>query len=122
MEVFFNRSISFCVRCFLANISSSCTFDTSPASKPIVRSLKSALSCLSKSLYSAREVIIRYGSKFSFVTKSSISTPIYACERSSMICSFPWIKSPAFIPAISPCAAASSYPLLPLNCPALKSP
>ena len=36
------------------------------------------------------------------------------------ICSFAY--KPAFIPAIKPCPAASSYPLVPFICPALKSP
>ena len=34
----------------------------------------------------------------------------------------PFISSAALIPAMSPCAAASSYPELPLNCPAQKNP
>ena len=39
-------------------------------------SLMSALSCLKSSLYSAREVIILYGSFVPFVVRSSISTPM----------------------------------------------
>ena len=36
--------------------------------------------------------------------------------------SFPLTYCAALIPAIIPCAAASSYPELPLNCPPAKSP
>ena len=84
--------------------------------------LKSALSCLNISLYSALEVIILYGSLVPFVTKSSIKTPMYASDLVSIIGAFPLIFKAAFIPATNPCAAASSYPELPFNWPAPYKP
>ena len=56
---------------------------------PISVNLKSALSCLKISLYSALEVIILYGSLVPLVTKSSIKTPVYPSERVKIIGSFP---------------------------------
>ena len=58
----------------------------------------------------------------SFITKSSIKTPIYAsllfnCKGFSFL-----ILSEALIPATSPCAEASSYPDVPFICPAKNSP
>ena len=50
--------------------------EINPTSCPISVNLKSALSCLKSSLYSALEVIILYGSFVPFVTISSINTPI----------------------------------------------
>ncbi len=44
---------------------------------------KSAVSCRRLILYSARDVIMRYGSSVPLVVKSSISTPIYASSRPS---------------------------------------
>ena len=58
----------------------------------------------------------------SFVTRSSINTPIYPSERSKTTGSFPCNFLAALIPAINPCAAASSYPELPFICPALNNP
>ena len=56
------------------------------------------------------------------VTKSSISTPIYASDLSNIKGSLLSTFLAAFIPAIIPCAAASSYPEDPFTCPAKKSP
>ena len=95
---------------------------TSPISWPIFLRRISALSCLKSSLYSALDVIILYGSWFSLVTRSSISTPIYAWDRSRTTCSLPMIFIAAFTPAINPWTAASSYPELPLNCPPANRP
>ena len=53
--------------------------------------IKSALSCLKSSLYSALEVIILYGSFVPFVTISSIKTPIYPCVLSNITGSLPFI-------------------------------
>ena len=80
------------------------------------------MSCLKINLYSALEVIILYGSLVPLVTKSSIKTPVYPSERVKIIGSFPWTLSAAFTPATKPCAAASSYPELPFNCPAPYNP
>ena len=93
-----------------------------PISCPISVSLRSALSCLRRSLYSALDVIILYGSDVSFVTRSSIRTPIYACDLSRTTASLPCTFLAALIPAIIPWAAASSYPELPFIWPAPKSP
>ena len=57
-----------------------------------------------------------------FVAISSIKTPIYACDLSNINGSFPFIFCTALIPAINPCAAASSYPEVPLICPAINNP
>ena len=43
---------------------------------------------------------------------------MYASDRFSINGSDPLTDKPALIPAISPCAAASSYPVVPLICPA----
>ena len=51
--------------------------DINPTSWPNSVNLKSALSCLNNSLYSALDVIILYGSFVPFVTISSIKTPSY---------------------------------------------
>ena len=80
------------------------------------------MSCLNSKRYSALDVNIRYGSVTPFVTKSSIKTPRYASSLFNTICSFPLTKQLAFIPAISPWAAASSYPLVPLTCPPKNNP
>jgi len=53
-------------------------------------------------------VNILYGSLVPLVTKSSIKTPIYASSRLKIKGSFSSIAKQAFIPAIRPCAAASS--------------
>ena len=62
----------------------------------------SALSCLNRSLYSARDVSRRYGSFTPFVTKSSIKTPMYDSFLFKINGSFPSILRAAFIPAINP--------------------
>ena len=82
---------------------------------------RSALSALKLSLYSALEVNIRYGSATPFVIKSSIITPIYDWDLSKIKISFFCTFKAAFKPAIKPCAAASSYPVVPLIWPARKS-
>ena len=56
------------------------------------------------------------------VTISSIKTPIYACDLSKIIGSFFFNFKAAFIPAIIPCDAASSYPEVPFICPAKNIP
>ena len=81
---------------------------TSPASCPDFVRRTSALSCRRSRRYSEREVIILYGSFVPFVTKSSISVPIYELLRVNISCFLPCNLSAAFMPAISPCAAASS--------------
>ena len=43
---------------------------------------------------------------------------MYASDLSSINGSLPLIERAAFIPAINPCAAASSYPVVPFICPA----
>ena len=62
----------------------------------------SALSCLSNSLYSARDVNKRYGSFTPFVTKSSIKTPMYDSFLFKINGSLPSSFKAAFIPAINP--------------------
>ena len=89
---------------------------------PIFVSLISQLSCLKIRRCSALLVIILYGSTISFVVKSSIKTPMYAWSLPSTIGLKLSIYLSAFIPAIIPCAAASSYPLVPFIWPAKKSP
>ena len=80
------------------------------------------MSCLNNNLYSALDVIILYGSFVPFVTISSINTPIYASVLSKINGSLPLIFCEAFIPAINPWQAASSYPEVPLVCPAKNKP
>ena len=75
---------------------------------PFFVSLKSALSDLRLNLYSALDVNILYGSATPFVTKSSIITPMYASDLSRMKGSSFFNDKAALIPAIKPCAAASS--------------
>mmetsp|Transcript_44080 Transcript_44080/g.60214 ORF Transcript_44080/g.60214 Transcript_44080/m.60214 type:complete len:247 (-) Transcript_44080:331-1071(-) len=91
---------------------------TIPASAPLRVSRRSALSLRRESLYSAREVNMRYGSLVPFVTRSSMSTPMYPSERCITSFSRPCEDRPAFAPAMTPCAAASSYPVVPQICPA----
>ena len=69
-----------------------------------------------------RDVNIRYGSRHPVVVKSSARIPMYASSRISTSGSRRRARSAALIPASSPCAAASSYPDVPLTCPARKSP
>ncbi len=83
---------------------------------------RSALSERSSSRCSAREVNMRYGSWISLVTRSSISTPMYASSRRRIKASSARTCRAALMPAISPCAAASSYPVVPLICPARNRP
>mmetsp|Transcript_50405 Transcript_50405/g.151815 ORF Transcript_50405/g.151815 Transcript_50405/m.151815 type:complete len:203 (+) Transcript_50405:935-1543(+) len=109
-----------------ANLSSS---DRNPYSAAFRVRRKSALSARREMRYSAREVNIRYGSFVPRVTRSSMRTPMYPS-------SLPKTKGdagesprraanaarPAFAPAITPWAAASSYPVVPQICPARYSP
>ena len=78
----------------------------------------SALSCLKSVRYSALEVNILYGSSVPFVIRSSINTPIYASLLVRISGSVENTLDTALIPAINPCAAASSYPVVPFICPA----
>ena len=96
------------------------SISTQPILIPRGVSLKSALSDRSKSLYSDLEVNILYGSFVPFVTKSSIKTPIYPRDLGIINSLLDVVLSDAFIPAIIPCAAASSYPVVPFICPAKK--
>ena len=73
--------------------------DISPVLRAFSVRRRSALSCRSSSRYSAREVIILYGSLVPFVARSSTSTPIYASPRESMSGSSPLRYSPQFMPA-----------------------
>ena len=120
--VLFNLSISSYICFFFVKNLSYLSSEINPFSCPISSNLRSALSCLSRSLYSALEVIILYGSFVPFVTMSSIKTPIYACDLSRINGSFFCNFLAAFIPAIIPCAAASSYPDVPFICPAKNIP
>ena len=89
-----------------------------PMRWPMALRRSSALSCRCNRRYSEREVMMRYGSFVPFVTRSSISVPMYPSERRSTIGVSPLSCSAAFTPATKPCTAASSYPDEPLNCPA----
>lgn len=73
----------------------------------------SAFYALNIILYSDLEVNILYGSVTPSVVKSSINTPIYAFDLSSVYYALPIAFRPAFNPAIIPCAAAYSYPVVP---------
>ena len=86
---------------------------------PLSINLSSALSCLNNNLNSALLVNRRYGSSVPFVVKSSTSTPIYASSLANTSGCFPSSFIAALIPAIIPWPAASSYPLVPLTCPAV---
>ena len=68
----------------------------------------SALSCLSIVLNSALDVNILYGSSVPLVIKSSIRTPMYASDLPSVNSDSLLTNLCALIPAINPCAAASS--------------
>ena len=96
--------------------------DIKPILCPIGVNLSSALSCLNNNLYSALELNILYGSFVFFTTISSINTPMYASFLESTTGSSFFTYLAAFIPAIIPCDAASSYPDVPLICPALNNP
>ena len=89
-----------------------------PIALPKCVNLSSALSCLSNILNSALEVNILYGSSVPLFIKSSMRTPIYASDlfkiNSSLLLSFKC----AFMPAIKPWQAASSYPVVPFIWPA----
>ena len=56
------------------------------------------------------------------MTRSSIITPMYDELRSRTNGLLPFIKEAALIPAISPCAAASSYPDVPFIWPERNKP
>ena len=114
----FNSYIFFSFSKSLLCLSSS----INPTSYPICLNLWSALSCLNNNLYSARDVSNLYGSLIPLVIKSSINTPIYAWFLFNTIGSLLSIFLAAFIPAISPWHAASSYPLVPLIWPAVNNP
>ena len=89
---------------------------------PLSVSLMSALSSLIISLYSALLVNILYGSFVPRLTRSSTNTPMYASclPRTKGSCS---VKARvAFVPASKPCAAASSYPVVPFIWPAKYRP
>ena len=92
----------------------------SPAEYPKEDSRMSALSGLSNNLYSDLEVYILQGSKSSLVIRSSIKTPIQLLLLLRIRGSLPDNFKAVFTPAIKPCAAASSYPEVPLICPAKK--
>ena len=93
---------------FSKNLSIPIIYLLSPSSHPLELKRVSALSSRKCNLYSALEVNILYGSTTPRVIKSSIITPIYASLRFSIKgCFFRTFKT-AFIPAINPCAAASS--------------
>ena len=81
---------------------------TTPSLKPCSVKRMSALSSLSLSLYSALLVNILYGSVTPCVTKSSISTPIYDSYLPGVQDVLPCVNREALMPAIIPCAAASS--------------
>ena len=80
----------------------------------IFSQLSSALSSRNLSLCSARLVNILYGSVTPCVTRSSIITPIYELSLVGHHKSLSLQYKDAFMPAIIPCAAASSYPVVPL--------
>mmetsp|Transcript_23377 Transcript_23377/g.56423 ORF Transcript_23377/g.56423 Transcript_23377/m.56423 type:complete len:203 (-) Transcript_23377:1823-2431(-) len=88
---------------------------TNPCSAPFRVSRRSALSALRLILYSALDVNILYGSDVPFVTRSSMSTPMYASSLPrtngagglSPRYAAPAAR-PAFAPATIPCAPASS--------------
>ncbi len=81
---------------------------TRPSSRPTGVSRRSALSWRSITRCSARDVSMRYGSSTPRVTRSSISTPMYDVSRPSRSGASPCARRAALMPAISPCAAASS--------------
>ncbi len=89
-----------------------------PNSCPIGLKRISALSWRNNKRCSARDVNIRYGSSVPLVTKSSINTPIYDSDRFMISSCLSFNFWCAFIPAIKPCEAASSYPVVPLIWPA----
>ena len=64
----------------------------------------------------------RYGSSTPRVTRSSMSTPMYELSRPRVTPGRPSVARPAFNPAMAPCPAASSYPVVPLICPAKNKP
>ena len=68
----------------------------------------SALSCLSIVLNSALDVNILYGSSVPLVIKSSTRTPMYASDLPSVNSDSSLTNLCELIPAIKPCAAASS--------------
>ena len=134
LDNFFRYSLFWCVGSTFVFSRCSCNFfmfstlvlnilyfssSISPTFLPISVSLKSALSCLKRRRNSARLVNSLYGSVIPLFIKSSINTPMYASFLFRISGSLFSRESDAFIPAIKPCAAASSYPLVPFICPAL---
>ena len=108
-------------RCLRVNTSQRSSV-TRPARLPIGVNRLSALSILRCSRNSAREVNIRYGSSAPFVIRSSIKIPVYPSIRPTITGSRPPRLAVAFRPAINPWQPASSYPDVPLICPARYSP
>ncbi len=94
----------------------------SPTRRPCAVNRRSALSIRNWRRNSAREVNIRYGSFVPFEIKSSIRIAVYPSVRSRISGGSCLTCNAALIPAISPWHAASSYPLVPLICPARKRP
>ncbi|MPN59277.1 hypothetical protein SDC9_206998 [bioreactor metagenome] len=92
----------------------------SPTDKPFAVRRWSQLSWRRFKRYSARLVNMRYGSWVPMVTRSSMRTPVYASLRLSTKGFSPLSFWDALMPAIKPWHAASSYPLVPLVCPAMK--
>ena len=80
----------------------------SPIELLLLVNLISALSCLSIVLNSALDVNILYGSSVPLVIRSSIRTPIYASDLPSVNPESSLTNLWELIPAINPCAAASS--------------
>mmetsp|Transcript_18050 Transcript_18050/g.58423 ORF Transcript_18050/g.58423 Transcript_18050/m.58423 type:complete len:216 (-) Transcript_18050:1038-1685(-) len=92
---------------------------TNPSRAPTSDIRTSALSARRLRRYSARELNMRYGSEVPRLTRSSTSTPRYDSAR-PVTSGSP--GAAALAPASRPCAAASSYPVVPLICPARYSP
>ena len=59
--------------------------------------------------------IYSQGSSAPFTIRSSIMTPVYPSARVRMNGGLWSAERPAFTPAITPCAAASSYPVVPIK-------
>ena len=115
---FFKRSNSFVVVSFFKRYFCQSSSETIPISLPFSVRRMSALSSLKISLYSALLVNILYGSFVPRLTRSSIKTPIYASSLFNSKTPLFLVFRAAFIPATMPCAAASSYPVVPFICPA----
>ena len=88
--------------------------ENTPSSRTMVARRRSALSCRIVSRNSDRDVNSRYGSSTPRVVRSSARTPIYDVSRPRTSGSLPCVASAALYPAMTPCPAASSYPVVPL--------